>query len=464
MSLAHRFHPTALREYDIRGIVGKTLSADDARAIGRAFGTMVARGGGTRVAIGYDGRLSSPELEAACVEGLVSTGLKVLRVGLGPTPMLYFATRHLELDGGVMITGSHNPPDYNGFKMMLGKAPFYGEQIQRIGTMAAAADFASGQGSAEEIDLKDDYVDRLLKDYDGDAPLKCAWDAGNGAAAQIMRRLTDRLPGEHLRLFDTIDGTFPNHHPDPTVPENLEDITKTVLEEKCALGIAFDGDGDRIGAIDEKGRIVWGDQLVAIYAMDVLREHPGATIIADVKASQTLFDEIARLGGKPLMWKTGHSLLKAKMAETGSPLAGEMSGHIFFADKYYGFDDALYCGVRLLSLVSRMGPLSALRDRLPPVLNTPEVRFQVDEERKFASIAEIQDRVRSEGKARGYEVNDIDGVRVKTPDGWWLLRASNTQDVLVARAEAYTKDGLERLKDQIRDQLSQSGIAAPAGF
>jgi phosphomannomutase len=460
MANAHQFHATALREYDIRGIIGKTLGPDDARAIGRAFGTMVVRGGGTKVAIGFDGRLSSPELEAAAVEGLTSTGLHVLRIGLGPTPMLYFATRHLHLDGGVMITGSHNPPDYNGFKMMLGKAPFYGEQIQEIGRMAAIGDFAEGTGSSEEIDIKDVYVDRLLQDYDGDRPLNCTWDAGNGAAAEIMRRLTARLPGTHTLLFDTIDGTFPNHHPDPTVPENLEDLIRTVAEKRSDFGIAFDGDGDRIGAVDEQGRIVWGDQLVAIYARDVLRDHPGATIIADVKASQTLFDEIARLGGVPLMWKTGHSLLKAKMAETGSPLAGEMSGHIFFADKYYGFDDALYCGVRLLGQVSRMGPLSALRDQLPPVFNTPEVRFQVDEERKFAAVREIQERV----KASGVDVNDIDGVRVKTADGWWLLRASNTQDVLVARAEAFSPEGLERLKDAIRAELTASGISAPDGF
>ncbi|WP_114395945.1 phosphoglucomutase/phosphomannomutase PgmG [Oleisolibacter albus] len=465
MTLAHRFDPTVLREYDIRGIVGKTLTEADARAIGRGFGSMVVRGGGRRIAIGYDGRLSSPSLEAAAVEGLVSTGLEVVRIGLGPTPMLYFAVRHLELDAGMMITGSHNPPDYNGFKMMLGKAPVYGAMIQEIGSIAAAGDFATGAGSQRSLDLQDTYVERLLRDYDGVEPLSCVWDAGNGATGEILRRLVARLPGRHTVLFDAIDGRFPNHHPDPTVPENLVDLTAKVAEVGADLGIAFDGDGDRIGAIDAQGRIVWGDQLVAIYAMDVLKSHPGATIIADVKASQTLFDAIAEHGGTPLMWKTGHSLLKAKMAETGSPLAGEMSGHIFFADKYYGFDDALYCAVRLLGLVSRLGPLGALRDRLPPVLNTPEVRFQVDESRKFAAVTEIQDRVRAMAAADpAIQVTDIDGVRVKTADGWWLLRASNTQDVLVARAEAFTQDGLDRLKDQIRTQLDQSGIKAPAGF
>ena len=461
MTLAHQFHPTVLREYDIRGIIGKTVNADDARAIGRGFGTQVVRQGGTKVAIGYDGRHSSPELEQAVVEGLKSTGLHVVRIGLGPTPMLYFTVRHLKLDAGLMITGSHNPPDYNGFKMMMGKAPVYGAQIQEIGTIAAAGDFASGEGSEETIDIQDTYVDRLVQDYDGVKDLNVVWDNGNGAAGEILRRLVAKLPGKHTLLFDDIDGDFPNHHPDPTIPENLEDIIHKVKELGADLGIAFDGDADRIGAVDEKGRIIWGDQLVAIYSKDVLRTHPGATIIADVKASQTLFDQIAKLGGKPLMWKTGHSLLKAKMAETNSPLAGEMSGHIFFADKYYGYDDAPYCGVRLIGQVSRMGALSALRDELPDVLNTPEVRFQVSEERKFASVEEIKARVKAAAAASGDEVNDIDGVRVKTKDGWWLLRASNTQAVLVARAEASSDAGLDRLKAQLAAQIEASGLAAP---
>ena len=459
MSETHIFHPTVLREYDIRGIVGKTLNPADARAVGRAFGTMVARGGGRTVCVGYDGRLSSPELEAAMVEGLAACGLHVLRIGLGPTPMLYFATRDQEAAAGVMITGSHNPPDYNGIKMMLGKGPVYGQQIQDIGAIAAKADYVAGEGSSERIDVRDAYVARMMKDYDGTRDLTIAWDAGNGATGEILRRLTAKLPGKHILLFDEIDGNFPNHHPDPTVEKNLVDLKKAVAEHGCDLGIGFDGDGDRIGAIDHLGRVVWGDQLVAIYAGDVLKNHPGATIIADVKASQTLFDEIARLGGNPLMWKTGHSLLKAKMAETGAPLAGEMSGHIFFADKWYGFDDALYCGVRLIGLVSKLGvSLADLRDRLPDVINTPETRFQADEELKFKVVQEVKARL----KAAGADVNDIDGVRVKTPDGWWLLRASNTQDVLVARAESGTPDGLERLKAMVVEQLEMSGLEAPS--
>ncbi|NYZ11177.1 phosphomannomutase/phosphoglucomutase [Azospirillum sp. RWY-5-1] len=459
MSNAHTFDPTVLREYDIRGIVGKTLTAADARAVGRAFGTVVVRKGGKTVCVGYDGRTSSPELEAALVGGLESTGLHVLRIGLGPTPMLYFATRDREAAAGIMITGSHNPPEYNGIKMMLGKGPVYGAMIQELGTIAKAGDFATGQGSSETVDVKDEYVTRLLKDYDGVRDLKVVWDAGNGATGEILRRLTAKLPGQHTLLFDEIDGTFPNHHPDPTVEKNLVDLKRVVAETGADIGIGFDGDGDRIGAIDHKGRVVWGDQLVAIYAADVLKSHPGATIIADVKASQALFDEIAKHGGKPLMWKTGHSLLKAKMAETGSPLAGEMSGHIFFADKWYGFDDALYCGVRLIGLVSKSGgSLADLRDGLPDMVNTPETRFQVDEIRKFAIVDEVKERL----KAEGANVNDIDGVRVNTPDGWWLLRASNTQDVLVARAEAFSTEGLERLKGMVIAQLEKSGIAAPS--
>ncbi|QCO07182.1 phosphoglucomutase/phosphomannomutase PgmG [Azospirillum argentinense] len=459
MSEAHTFHPTVLREYDIRGIVGSTLTAADARAVGRAFGTVVARGGGKTVCVGYDGRLSSPELEAALVDGLVACGLHVLRIGLGPTPMLYFATRDREAAAGIMITGSHNPPDYNGIKMMLGKGPVYGQQILDLGIIASKADYVSGEGSSEQVDIKDAYVERLLRDYDGTRDLTVAWDAGNGASGEILRRLTAKLPGKHILLFDEIDGNFPNHHPDPTVEKNLVDLKKAVAENGCDIGIGFDGDGDRIGAIDHRGRVVWGDQLVAIYAADVLKSHPGATIIADVKASQTLFDEIARLGGTPLMWKTGHSLLKAKMAELGSPLAGEMSGHIFFADKWYGFDDALYCAVRLIGLVSKLNqPLSDLRDRLPPVVNTPETRFQVSEERKFQIVQEVKGRLKNEGA----DVNDIDGVRVKTADGWWLLRASNTQDVLVARAESGTPEGLARLKGMVVAQLEASGLQAPS--
>lgn len=454
---SHQFDPSILREYDIRGLVGDTLNEADLEAVGRAFGTMVARRGGRTVAIGYDGRLSSPDFEAAAVAGLVAVGMTVHRVGRGPTPMQYFAIKHLGCDAGVMITGSHNPPEYNGIKMTWADGPVYGDAIQEVGRIAAAGDYASGTGSAQWTAVDDAYVDRLVAAHTGPRPLKVAWDAGNGAAGEILQRMAERLPGEHILLFADIDGTFPNHHPDPTVPENLTTLIETVRREGCDMGIGFDGDGDRIGAVDDQGRVLWGDQLVAIYAADVLSEHPGAMVIADVKSSKTLFDEIARLGGQPMMWKTGHSLLKAKMAETGAPLAGEMSGHIFFGENH-GFDDALYGGIRLMNLVAKQdGTLSHIRDQLPAVLNTPEIRFQVDETRKFKVIEEISGRL----AAAGADVVDLDGVRVNTADGWWLLRASNTQDVLVARAESATADGLERLKALLSEQLQASGLPAP---
>ena len=459
MGQAHSFHSSVLREYDIRGVVGETLSAADANAVGRAFATLAARrGAGRRICVGYDGRLSSPELERALVAGLAAGGVEVLRVGLGPTPMLYFAVHHLDADGGVMVTGSHNPPDQNGFKFMMGKGPFFGADIVELGRVAAAGADTGGEGKVAERPVFDAYVARLARDYAGDRPLKVAWDAGNGAAGEAMARLVERLPGTHILLNETIDGTFPAHHPDPTVVENLAQIIAAVNGEGCDLGIAFDGDGDRIGVIDERGRVLWGDQLLAILAADVLRRRPGATIIADVKASQVLFDEIERLGGVPLMWRTGHSLVKSKMMETGSPLAGEMSGHIFFADGYYGFDDALYAAVRLLSIVARSDEsLGAMRDRLPAVVNTPELRFACPEERKVAVVDEVRGRLR----AAGAEVNDIDGVRVTTADGWWLLRASNTQAVLVARCEASDATALDRLKADLAAQLEASGVEPP---
>ena len=454
--MPHQFHSSSLREYDIRGILGKTLGAADADAIGRGFGTLITRAGGSAVAVGYDGRESSPLLEKALVAGLTATGCDVVRVGLGPTPMLYYAEASMDdVDGGIMITGSHNPPDYNGFKMVFQGRPFFGEDIQRLGTMAAAGDWDEGSGSSREQPMLDAYIDRITRGAKEFTPFRVGWDAGNGAAGPALEELITKLPGEHHCLYTKVDGTFPNHHPDPTEPENLEDLQKLVADEGLDFGIAFDGDGDRIGAIDGAGRIIWGDQLMQIFAADVLAEEPGATIIADVKASQALYNRIAELGGKPLMWKTGHSLIKSKMKETGSPLAGEMSGHIFFKHDYYGFDDALYAAVRLIKAASALGKsVTELRSEMPEMINTPELRFQVDEARKFAAVDEIVARMRDAGA----DMSDIDGARVNTADGWWLLRASNTQDVLVARAEANSEAGLDRLVAQIDEQLALSGI------
>jgi len=457
---SHNFDPTTLREYDIRGIVGKTLHGADAFAIGRVFGSIVGIGGGRTVAVGYDGRLSSPELEPELVRGLNASGIDVVRIGRGPTPMLYFAATTLGTDGGIMVTGSHNPPDYNGFKMMLGKKPFFGTRIQEIGARAAVGDVVSlGGGTVRDLDISASYIARLLADWDGgDRALNVVWDNGNGAAGEVLTHLVAGLPGTHTVLNGPIDGNFPAHHPDPTVPKNLEQLIAEVRARGADIGIAFDGDADRIGAVDNEGNILAGDQLLIIMGRDVLKTHPGATIIADVKASQVLFDEIAAAGGQGLMWRTGHSLIKSKMAETGSPLAGEMSGHVFFADKWYGFDDALYAAVRLLGIVARSDKkLSEVRAALPHVVNTPELRFECDDVRKFGVIAEVAARLKQDGAA----VSDIDGVRVSTDDGWWLLRASNTQAVLVARAEAKDDAGLERLKSALAAQLEASGLPAP---
>lgn len=460
MGFSHRFDATVLREYDIRGTVGSTLFAADGFAIGRTFGSVVSRAGGRTVAVGYDGRLTSPELEAALVKGLVACGLEVVRVGRGPTPMLYYAATTLDTGGAVMVTGSHNPPEYNGFKMMLGPRPFYGEQILRLGEQAAAGDVVDeAAGSERSIDLRSEYVSRLLTDWDGgDRALRVVWDNGNGAAGEVLAQLVEALPGEHIVLNGAIDGRFPAHHPDPTVPKNLEQLQAAVLGRRADIGIALDGDADRIGVVDDRGAIMFGDYLMILLARDVLVQHPGATIIADVKASQVLYDEIARAGGKPEMYKTGHSLIKARMQEIGAPLAGEMSGHIFFADRWYGFDDALYAAVRLLGIVARMDTrLSAVGAALPVVVNTPELRFACGDDRKFAVVEEIAARLRGERA----KVSDIDGVRVLTDDGWWLLRASNTQPVLVARAEARSAEGLERLKAALVRHLEASGLEAP---
>lgn len=466
MTGGHRFHPTLLREYDIRGVVGDTLGIEDAYHVGRSFGTVVARRGGARVCLGYDGRLSSPDMAAAVARGFADCGLEVLEVGRGPTPMLYFAVHDQTADAGLMVTGSHNPPDYNGFKMMLGPGiegggAFYGADIKALGDLAAAGDYAAGTGSVGESPVFDAYVARLVEEFeDGGKPLTVAWDAGNGAAGEVMTALTRRLPGRHLTLFADIDGSFPNHHPDPTVPETLGDLRATVMGEGCDLGIAFDGDGDRIGVVDGQGRVLFADQLLVAYARDLLNGRPGATVIADVKASQVLFDAIAEAGGAPLMYKTGHSLIKAKMKDVGAPMAGEMSGHIFFADRYYGFDDALYAAVRLLRILSADAPtLAELHDGLPAVVNTPELRFPCAEDRKGPVIEEVRARLAQAGA----DVDATDGVRVLSEDGWWLLRASNTQDVLVARCEARDAEGLARLKDQLAGQLAASGLSLPDG-
>ena len=460
MNVPYVLDPSILREYDIRGIVNETLSAKDVKIIGRAFGTMLIEKGGKSVAVGYDGRFSSPSFEVALVEGLINTGINVVQVGLGPSPMLYYATHVLNQDAGLMITGSHNPPSYNGIKMTTFGKSFFADDIQKLGERAAQGNFSEGHGVAERHNVQTSYVERLLSDYRGIKKLKIAWDPANGAAGEVLVEMLKTLPGTHFIINEKIDGKFPSHHPDPTVEANLEQLKVLVSENKCDLGISFDGDGDRIGIIDQHGRVIWGDQQHVILAKEVLKEQPGAHIVTDVKASQIFFNEITRMGGIPVLWKAGHSHIKTKMQELGSPLAGEMSAHIFFKHRYYGYDDALYAAIRFVSiLASGKQSLADLYDSLPKFENTPEIRFDCSEERKFNVIDEVGKRL---SNIDDIDINYIDGVRVTNEDGWWLLRASNTQAVLVARCESNTKAGLKRLKKELMEQLHLSKITPPA--
>ncbi len=466
MTKAHKFNDSVLREYDIRGIVGDTLNETDALAIGCAFGTIIKRDGDPkekkRVCVAYDGRESSPAFAENLIKGLLSTGVDVEDMGLGPTPMLYFAVKDRNADGGIMITGSHNPSEYNGFKMTLQAKPFFGDSVQELGQISAKGDFEQGEGTLTKVDIQDHYVDRLLQDLTATRPLNIVWDNGNGAAGEILRRLVAKLPGKHILLYDEIDSDFPNHHPDPTVDENLVDLIKAVKDNKFDLGIAFDGDGDRIGTVDEQGTILRCDALMTIYAKDVLARNPGAAIIGDVKCSQVMFDEIEKMGGRAIMWNTGHSLVKAKMLEENSPLAGELSGHIFFKDGYYGFDDALYCSIRLMnSIAATDKPFSSLFAHLPQLFNTPEVRIEVDEDIKFSLVPKIAENLKpqaSNNSGDNFQINDIDGVRVTTPEGWWLLRPSNTQNVLVSRVEADSEEALANLKKMVEAEVAKVGI------
>ena len=453
--MSHAFHPSILREYDIRGVVGDTLHEADARALGRSYAALAVAEGARSVAVGRDGRTHRQAMEDALVDGLTAGGLDVVRIGMGPSPMLYFAAATLGVDGGIQVTGSHNPADYNGFKMSLNGRSLFGSEIQKLGQRAASGEWSDGAGRVSDEEVQEAYVAALLRDFQGGS-FKIGWDAGNGAAGPVLEDLVKRLPGEHHTLYTEVDGAFPNHHPDPTVEKNLADLKTLVADKGLDFGIAFDGDGDRIGAVDREGRVVWGDQLLMILAEPVLKEQPGAPIIADVKASKTFFERIDALGGHSVMWKTGHSLIKAKMKELNAPLAGEMSGHIFFKHRWYGFDDALYAAVRLIEAVAQSGKsLTQLRGEMPDTIATPELRFDVDAARKFAIPGEVEQRLRAEGAT----IDTTDGVRVTTVDGWWLLRASNTQDVLVARAEAADQAGLDRLMDAIDQQLKASGVS-----
>ena len=454
----HRFHPSLLREYDLRGRIGETLHEADAFALGRAIAAVARAEKRTHLAVGFDGRLSSPALERALVDGLVRSGIAVTRLGCGPTPLLYFAIARLRLDGGVMVTGSHNPPDENGFKIVLGSAPFQGERIRELGRIAAGGSFADGVGTVAECDLRVDYASALAEELRDVPGMSVAWDAGNGATGEILRLATARLSGRHVLLNAEIDGRFPAHHPDPTVPQNLDQLRRAVVAQGLDLGIAFDGDGDRIGAVDGEGAILWADQLMILLAEDVLRDRPGAPVIGDVKASQTLFDSIAAAGGRPVLSPSGYTVIRARMLAENAPLAGEMSGHIFFNDRWTGYDDALYVAMRTLAVLARTGEsLASFRARLPAAVSTPELRIPCAEERKAVILAAIGERLRRSGA----EIDETDGLRVREEGGWWLLRASNTQAVLAGRCEAVDERHLSKIVDGVSALLAEHGLELP---
>ncbi|PAX08370.1 phosphomannomutase [Sphingomonas lenta] len=446
-------NPAIVRSYDLRGVVGRDLTEADAHLLGLKLANAVRARGGRTVAVGYDGRLSSPMLEAALVDGLAAGGVAVERTGLGPTGQLYYAVHARGLDGGVMVTGSHNPSDQNGFKILIGVEPVFGQALREL--VEGPADPASG-GSAREVAVVDAYRDRLLNAAEGAPALRIGWDAGSGATGEMLRRLTGRLSGEHRMIHCDVDGRFPGHHPDPSVPENLRDLIALVRDEQLDLGIAFDGDGDRIGVVDGDGEIVWPDQLLLFLAEDVLARRPGASVVADVKSSRVLFDGIDAAGGRGVLSPSGYVLIREAMLREGAPLAGEMSGHLFFADDWYGTDDALHNALRLLAAIGRRGSLTEWRRKLPRTYATPELRLACPDADKARVLAEVERDLAAEGAT----INRTDGLRVTAPDGWWLLRASGTEPKLTARVEAWTPDALERLRGDLSARLAAAGLAA----
>jgi phosphomannomutase / phosphoglucomutase len=445
--------PSIFREYDIRGVVDQELTPDIVETLGRAMGTYFRRRDKRSIALGHDCRLSSPAYAKALTKGLLSTGCSVADLGTVPTPLLYFAIYYKKYEAGVMITGSHNPPEYNGFKMMCGEDTLYGETIQEIRRLIEAGDFAVGaSGTRTDYDLVPEYQDYIIKGITLRRPLKVVVDAGNGTGGVVAVPIFRKLGCQVIELYCEMDGRFPHHHPDPTLPEAMVDLIAKVKETGADLGIAFDGDADRIGVVDDAGRLIWGDQLMIIFSRDMLAAHPGAAIISEVKATKLLYDEIARLGGRPIMWKTGHSLIKKKIKDEHALLAGEMSGHIFFADRWFGFDDAVYAAARLLEITAKSKTkVSSLLAGLPAMVSTPEIRVYASEEVKF----KIVDEVKAELTAQ-HPVIDIDGVRAKFPKGWALVRASNTQAVLVLRFEAETKEDLEAIQAEVKGAVTRA--------
>ncbi len=439
------------REYDIRGVVATDLVPETVENIGRAVGTHLLRNGASELVLGRDCRLSSDSLRDSLVRGLLATGINVVDIGVCHTPLVYFSLFHLALNGGIMITGSHNPPECNGFKVCRGKSTIHGAEIQELKNLILAKDFEKGEGRLRHESVLAAYWERIAADVGIARPLKVVVDAGNGTGGKAAVPLFKRMGCDVIELFCDMDGNFPNHHPDPTVPAFMQTLIKTVKSEKADIGIAFDGDGDRIGAVDEQGAIIWGDQLLIIYAREILKELPGATIISEVKASQSLYNDITARGGRGIMWKTGHSLIKAKMKEENAVLAGEMSGHMFFEHRYFGFDDAVYAACRLLEILSKTSaPASSLLKDVPKTYTTPEIRVDCPDEKKFPLIEAVRDIFRKK-----YDVIDIDGARILMPGGWGLVRASNTQPVLVLRFEADTPERLESIRREVEAEVKQ---------
>ena len=448
-------NPNIFREYDIRGRVPEELNRETAYRLGQCFGAYYVSSGAKRISLGRDCRLSSPELCTGVIEGLMDAGIHVEELGMVPTPLLYFSLHHLDVDGGVQITGSHNPPEYNGFKICLGKTTIYGEEIQKLRRIGESGSFPKGKGSVESKEVIQPYQEEILKGIRcGQIPRRVVLDAGNGVAGLVAPELYSRMGIEVEKLFCEPDGRFPNHHPDPTLPENLKHLVQKVNDTSADLGIAFDGDADRIGVVDRRGKIIWGDQLMIIFSRDLLKRHPGAKIIGEVKCSQVLYDDIRMHGGMPIMWKAGHSLIKGKMKEEGALLAGEMSGHIFFAERYFGYDDAIYAGARLLEiLTTESKELEELLADVPSLVSTPEIRMDCPDDKKFQVVAALASEFKKE-----YQVIDVDGARVVFDGGWGLIRASNTQPVLVLRFEAEDQKTLQEIQRIFMDKLAKKGL------
>jgi len=447
-----QINPQIYREYDIRGVVDKDLTPEIVHRLGRGFGTHMINLGKRSLSVGRDGRLSSKTFSEALIDGLLSTGCDVVNIGLCPTPVYYFSVFHLDRDGGAMVTGSHNPPEFNGFKVSVGKSTIFGEEIQKLGRLVEKGEFLSGKGNLSEADVIPPYQDYIKKNIRLEKKLKVVIDAGNGTGGVVAGPLLRDLGCEVDELYCEIDGRFPNHFPDPTVTSNLKDLIDWVLKTDADVGIGYDGDADRIGVVDDQGKIIWGDQLMILFSREILKHQKGATFVAEVKCSQNLFADIEKHGGRPIMWRTGHSLIKEKMKEEKAALGGEMSGHIFFADRYFGYDDAIYASCRLLELLSKTDQrLSQLLSDVPKTHITPEIRIHCPDEIKFQVVEKVKEELR-----KNFSIIDVDGVRVLFDDAWGLLRASNTQPVLVLRFEASTEKRLAEIKNLVAEKVQDA--------